>query len=105
QQWSNVGRSELRPREFPRATECLRQEGRTAHASAEEAMEETLRILHEVYADTAEQVMAMPVHPGRKSASERFPGAVETYTMEALMRDRKALQSGTSHYLGQNFAK
>src|SRR5439155_4138280 len=70
-----------------------------------EAQEETLRILHAVYADTAENVLAMPVHPGRKTAAERFPGAVETYTIEALMRDRKALQAGTSHYLGQNFAR
>src|SRR3989441_3413050 len=104
-QWANVVRWELRPRLFLRTTEFLWQEGHTAHSSPDEAIEETLRILHEVYADAAEQVMAMPVHPGRKSASERFPGAVETYTMEALMRDRKALQAGTSHYLGQNFAK
>jgi prolyl-tRNA synthetase len=104
-QWCNIVRWELRPRLFLRTTEFLWQEGHTAHATAEEAQEETLRILHEVYADAAENVLAMPVHPGRKSAAERFPGAVETYTMEALMRDRKALQAGTSHYLGQNFAK
>ncbi|MFP5225930.1 MAG: proline--tRNA ligase [Actinomycetota bacterium] len=104
-QWANVVRWEMRPRVFLRTTEFLWQEGHTAHETADEAIEETLRILHEVYVDTAEQVMAMPVLPGRKSANERFPGAVETYTMEALMGDRKALQAGTSHYLGQNFSK
>jgi prolyl-tRNA synthetase len=104
-QWANVFRNEMRTRVFLRTTEFLWQEGHTAHETAQEAIEETLKILAEVYVDTAEQVMAMPVHPGRKSAAERFPGAVETYTMEALMRDGKALQAGTSHYLGQNFAK
>src|SRR5256714_3653847 len=104
-QWCNVVRWELRPRLFLRTTEFLWQEGHTAHETAQEAMEETLRILHEVYLDAYEKVMAIPPHPGRKSAAERFPGAVETYTLEALMRDRKALQSCTSHYLGQNFAK
>jgi prolyl-tRNA synthetase len=104
-QWCNIVRWELRPRLFLRTTEFLWQEGHTAHATADEAMEETLRILHEVYLPSYEEVMAIPVHAGRKSASERFPGAVETYTLESLMRDRKALQSCTSHYLGQNFAQ
>src|SRR5437764_3417904 len=104
-QWANVVRWEMRPRLFLRTTEVLWQEGHTAHETADQAMQETLMILHEVYLDAYEKVMAVPPHPGRKSASERFPGAVETYTLEALMRDRKALQSCTSHYLGQNFAK
>ena len=104
-QWANIVRWELRPRLFLRTSEFLWQEGHTAHASEAEALEEALRILHEVYADTAEQVLAMPVLRGRKSASERFPGAVETFTIEALMRDGKALQAGTSHYLGQNFSR
>lgn len=104
-QWANVIRWELRPRVFLRTTEFLWQEGHTAHETAEEAIAESLRIMHEVYVDTAERVMAMPVIPGRKTANERFPGAVETYTMEALMGDRKALQAGTSHYLGKNFSK
>jgi prolyl-tRNA synthetase len=90
---------------FLRTTEFLWQEGHTAHETSEEAMEETLRILNDVYLESYEQVMAIPPYAGRKSAAERFPGAVETYTLEALMRDRKALQSCTSHYLGQNFAK
>jgi prolyl-tRNA synthetase len=104
-QWANVVRWELRPRVFLRTTEFLWQEGHTAHETEEEAVEETLRILHEVYLDAVENVLAIPSHPGRKSAAERFAGAVETYTLEALMRDRKALQAGTSHYLGQNFAR
>jgi prolyl-tRNA synthetase len=104
-QWCNVVRWELRPRLFLRTTEFLWQEGHTAHETAEEAQEEALRILHEVYADTVENVLAVPVARGRKTATERFPGAVETYTLEAMMRDRKALQAGTSHYLGQNFAR
>lgn len=104
-QWANVVRWEMRTRMFLRTTEFLWQEGHTAHETAEEAIAESLQILEDVYAQTAEEVMAMPVHRGRKSAAERFPGAVETYTMEALMRDGKALQAGTSHYLGQNFAK
>ena len=103
-QWANVVRWELRPRLFLRTTEFLWQEGHTAHETSDEAWEETLRML-EVYREVAEDVMAMPVHKGRKTASERFPGAVETLTIEALMRDRKALQSGTSHYLGTNFAE
>ncbi len=104
-QWANVFRWELRPRVFLRTTEFLWQEGHTAHETAAEAMAETLRVLHEVYVDTAREILRIPVIPGRKSAAERFPGAVETYTMEALMRDGKALQAGTSHYLGQNFAR
>jgi len=102
-QWANVVRWELRTRLFLRTTEFLWQEGHTAHETKEEAWEETLRML-DVYRQVAEDVMAVPVHMGRKTASERFPGADETLAIEALMRDRKALQSGTSHYLGQNFA-
>jgi prolyl-tRNA synthetase len=102
-QWANVVRWELRTRLFLRTTEFLWQEGHTAHETREEAWEETLRML-EVYRQVAEDVMAVPVHMGRKTASERFPGADETFAIEALMRDRKALQSGTSHFLGQNFA-
>jgi prolyl-tRNA synthetase len=104
-QWANIVRWELRPRVFLRTTEFLWQEGHTAHETAEEAVAESRRILLDVYRDAIEKVLAIPVHVGRKSASERFPGAVETLTLEALMRDRKALQGGTSHYLGQNFAK
>jgi prolyl-tRNA synthetase len=104
-QWANVVRWELRPRVFLRTTEFLWQEGHTAHESEEEAVAETLTILHEVYADTIENLLAIPVLRGRKSESERFPGAVETYTLEALMRDGKALQAATSHYLGQGFAR
>jgi prolyl-tRNA synthetase len=103
-QWANVVRWELRPRLFLRTTEFLWQEGHTAHETQEEAWEEAKRML-EVYRQVAEDVMAMPVLLGRKTSAERFPGAVETFTIEALMRDRKALQAGTSHYLGQNFAK
>ena len=104
-QWCNVVRWELRPRVFLRTTEFLWQEGHTAHETAEEAIAESKRILLEVYRDAAEKVLGLPVKVGRKSEAERFPGAVETLTMEGLMRDRKALQAGTSHYLGQNFAK
>ncbi len=104
-QWANVVRWELRPRLFLRTTEFLWQEGHTAHETAEEAIAEARMILLDVYRTVAEDVMAMPVRTGRKSAAERFAGAVETLTIEALMRDRKALQAGTSHYLGQNFAK
>jgi prolyl-tRNA synthetase len=104
-QWANVVRWEMRPRVFLRTTEFLWQEGHTAHATEAEAMSEALMILHDVYAATVEDVLAIPVHKGRKTAAERFPGAVETLCMEALMRDRKALQAGTSHYLGQNFSK
>ena len=104
-QWANVVRWELRPRLFLRTTEFLWQEGHTAHETEEEAVAETLTILHDVYADTLENLLAIPVLRGRKSESERFPGAVETYTLEALMRDGKALQAATSHYLGQGFAR
>jgi prolyl-tRNA synthetase len=104
-QWANVVRWELRPRLFLRTTEFLWQEGHTAHETADEAIVEARRILFDVYLDAVQNVLAMPVHVGRKSASERFAGAVETYTLEGMMRDRKALQAGTSHYLGQNFAK
>jgi len=103
-QWANVVRWEMRPRMFLRTTEFLWQEGHTAHATEPEAREETRRML-EVYAEFAESCMAMPVIRGRKSESERFPGAVETYAIEAMMQDRKALQAGTSHFLGQNFAR
>ncbi len=103
-QWANVVRWELRPRLFLRTTEFLWQEGHTAHETREEAWDETKRML-DVYRQVVEDVMAVPVHMGRKSAAERFPGAVETLTIEALMRDRKALQAGTSHYLGENFAR
>jgi prolyl-tRNA synthetase len=102
-QWCNVVRWEMRTRLFLRTTEFLWQEGHTAHATREEAVEEALRMLG-VYREVIEDVLAIPVLPGRKSESERFPGAVETFTHEALMRDRKALQCGTSHFLGQNFA-
>jgi prolyl-tRNA synthetase len=104
-QWANVVRWELRPRLFLRTTEFLWQEGHTAHETEAEAVAETLTILHDVYADTIENVLAIPVLRGRKSESERFPGAVETYALEALMRDGKALQAATSHYLGQGFAR
>jgi prolyl-tRNA synthetase len=103
-QWANVVRWEMRTRMFLRTTEFLWQEGHTAHATEAEAREETLRML-DVYADFAEHYMAMPVIKGEKSAAERFPGAVATYTIEAMMQDRKALQAGTSHFLGQNFAR
>lgn len=103
-QWANVVRWEMRTRLFLRTAEFLWQEGHTAHASREEAIEEAER-MHEVYATFAENYMAMPVIRGVKSESERFAGALETYTIEALMQDGKALQAGTSHFLGQNFAK
>jgi len=103
-QWANVVRWEMRPRLFLRTTEFLWQEGHTAHETRDEAWAETLRML-DVYRDVVEDVMAIPVHKGRKTEAERFPGAVETLCIEALMRDRKALQSGTSHYLGKNFAE
>jgi prolyl-tRNA synthetase len=103
-QWCNIMRWELRTRLFLRTSEFLWQEGHTAHETAEEAQEETLRIL-ELYRRFHEDYLAMPVIPGRKSESEKFPGAVRTYSIEAMMQDRKALQAGTSHNLGQNFAK
>ena len=103
-QWANVVRWEMRTRLFLRTMEFLWQEGHTAHATEQEAIDETLTIL-DVYATFAEEFMAVPVLKGVKTASERFAGAVETYCIEALMQDGKALQAGTSHFLGQNFAK
>jgi len=103
-QWANIIRWELRPRLFLRTTEFLWQEGHTAHETADEARAEAKQML-EAYRQVAEDEMAMPVYLGRKTPAERFPGAEETLTIEALMRDAKALQAGTSHYLGQNFAR
>ncbi|MDE5913827.1 MAG: proline--tRNA ligase [Muribaculaceae bacterium] len=103
-QWANVMRWEMRTRMFLRTAEFLWQEGHTAHATAEEAHAETVKMLN-VYGEFAEKYMAVPVVKGVKSANERFAGALETYTIEAMMQDGKALQSGTSHFLGQNFAK
>ena len=103
-QWANVVRWEMRTRLFLRTAEFLWQEGHTAHATREEAIEETERMVH-VYEKFAQEYMAVPVVVGLKSANERFAGAVETYCIEALMQDGKALQAGTSHFLGQNFAK
>jgi prolyl-tRNA synthetase len=103
-QWANVVRWEMRTRLFLRTTEFLWQEGHTAHATAQEAIAETEQML-DIYADFAENYMAMPVVRGVKSPAERFAGAVDTYCIEALMQDGKALQAGTSHFLGQNFAK
>mgnify|MGYP003417443980 FL=1 len=103
-QWANVFRWEMRTRMFLRTAEFLWQEGHTAHATKEEAMEEAVKMLN-VYSDFAEKYMAVPVIKGVKTANERFAGALETYTSEAMMQDGKALQSGTSHFLGQNFAK
>src|SRR5882757_5738681 len=103
-QWANVVRWEMRTRLFLRTAEFLWQEGHTAHASEAEALEETYRML-DVYADFAENVMAVPVIRGKKTPGERFAGALETLCIEGMMQDGKALQMGTSHYLGQNFAK
>ncbi|MCH2113724.1 MAG: proline--tRNA ligase [Pirellulales bacterium] len=103
-QWANVVRWELRSRMFLRTTEFLWQEGHTVHATEEEARKET-RLMLDVYADFAENVMGMPVIKGEKTEGERFPGAVATYSIEALMQDGKALQAGTAHFLGQNFSK
>lgn len=103
-QWANVMRWEMRTRMFLRTAEFLWQEGHTAHATKEEALEEVIKMIN-VYADFAENYMAVPVIKGVKSANERFAGALDTYTIEAMMQDGKALQSGTSHFLGQNFAK
>jgi len=103
-QWANVVRWEMRTRLFLRTTEFLWQEGHTAHATKEEAIEETLKMLN-VYENFAQQYMALPVIKGKKTPFERFAGAVDTYCIEALMQDGKALQAGTSHFLGQNFAK
>src|SRR5687767_12931383 len=103
-QWANVVRWEMRTRLFLRTTEFLWQEGHTAHSTADEAVKETVQMLN-VYSQFAEEFMAMPIVKGRKSEGERFPGAVDTYCIEAMMQDGKALQAGTSHFLGQNFAK
>lgn len=103
-QWANVVRWEMRTRLFLRTTEFLWQEGHTAHSTAQEAIEETEKML-DVYADFAENFMAVPVVKGKKTPTERFAGALDTYCIEALMQDGKALQAGTSHFLGQNFAK
>ncbi len=103
-QWANVMRWEMRTRMFLRTAEFLWQEGHTAHETKEEALEEAIKMLN-VYANFAEKYMAVPVIKGVKSANERFAGAIETFTIEAMMQDGKALQSGTSHFLGQNFAK
>ena len=103
-QWANVFRWEMRTRLFLRTAEFLWQEGHTAHATKEEAEAKAIEMLN-VYADFAEKYMAVPVVKGVKTANERFAGALETYTIEAMMQDGKALQSGTSHFLGQNFAK
>lgn len=103
-QWANVVRWEMRTRLFLRTAEFLWQEGHTAHATSEEAMAEARQML-DVYAEFAEKTLAVPVIRGRKTESERFAGALDTFTIEALMQDGKALQAGTSHFLGQNFAK
>ncbi|MBU0690306.1 proline--tRNA ligase [bacterium] len=103
-QWANIYRWEMRTRLFLRTAEFLWQEGHTAHATAEEAVEETIKMLH-VYRTFAQDYMAMPVIHGLKSEGQKFPGAINTYCIEAMMQDKKALQAGTSHFLGQNFAK
>ena len=103
-QWANVMRWEMRTRIFLRTSEFLWQEGHTVHATAEEAVDETLKML-DVYEDFVENYLAVPVSKGLKTREEKFPGAEQTYTIEALMQDGKALQAGTSHFLGQNFAK
>jgi len=103
-QWANVVRWEMRTRIFLRTSEFLWQEGHTVHTTAEEAIERTLMML-DIYARLAEEYMAIPVIKGRKTVSERFPGAVDTFSIEAMMQDCKALQAGTSHFLGQNFAR
>ena len=103
-QWANVVRWEMRTRLFLRTSEFLWQEGHTVHESKEDALEETYRML-DVYAKFAEEYLAIPVIKGEKTESERFPGALNTFSIEAMMQDRKALQAGTSHFLGQNFAK
>ncbi|MEO0454061.1 MAG: proline--tRNA ligase [Verrucomicrobiota bacterium] len=103
-QWANVVRWEMRPRLFLRTAEFLWQEGHTAHETEEEAFTETKQML-KIYAEFARKVLAIPVYEGEKSESERFPGAVQTLCIEAMVQDRKAVQAGTSHYLGQNFSK
>src|SRR6185503_16791719 len=104
-QWANVMRWEMRTRPFLRTTEFLWQEGHTVHATEAEAERETLLILHDVYADFVEREMAVPVLKGLKTEKEKFPGALRSYCIEAMMQDGRALQTGTSHNLGQNFAK
>lgn len=103
-QWANIVRWEMRTRLFLRTTEFLWQEGHTAHATSEDALEETLKIL-DIYSDFARNFLAIPVYKGLKTENERFAGAVDTYCIEAMMQDGKALQAGTSHFLGQNFAR
>ena len=103
-QWCSVMRWEKRPRLFLRTSEFLWQEGHTAHATKEEAIEETMRML-EIYRRIMQEELALPVLHGEKSINERFPGADNTYSCEAMMGDKKALQAGTSHFLGQNFAR
>jgi prolyl-tRNA synthetase len=103
-QWANVVRWEMRTRIFLRTTEFLWQEGHTAHTTSEEAVQRA-RLMLDVYTSLAEEYLAMPVIRGEKTPAERFPGAVQTFSIEAMMQDRKALQAGTSHFLGQNFAK
>jgi prolyl-tRNA synthetase len=103
-QWANVMRWEMRPRLFLRTAEFLWQEGHTAHETAEEAMVET-KLMHKVYADFLREFLAIPAIPGEKTPRERFPGALNTFTVEAMVQDRKAIQAGTSHFLGQNFSK
>jgi prolyl-tRNA synthetase len=103
-QWANVVRWEMRPRLFLRTAEFLWQEGHTVHATAEEAIEET-KLMLKTYADFAENWLAMPVLRGEKTEAERFPGAESTLCIEAMMQDRKALQAGTSHFLGKTFPK
>ena len=104
-QWANVVRWEMRTRPFLRTSEFLWQEGHTAHVNEKEAEAETLNVLNKIYADFAERVLAVPVIVGQKSEKEKFAGALRTYAIEAMMQDGKALQMGTSHNLGQNFAK
>src|SRR5437764_924811 len=104
-QWANVVRWELRTRLFLRSSEFLWQEGHTAHATFEDARNYAVRILHEAYEDFMVQVLALPVYVGRKTSAERFPGAINSMTLEGMMADGKALQMGTSHELGQNFAR
>jgi prolyl-tRNA synthetase len=103
-QWANVVRWEMRPRILLRTAEFLWQEGHTAHETYQQAMDETL-LIHKVYQEFVEEALAVPVIPGEKPPNERFPGAVNSFTIEAMMQDGRALQAGTSHYLGQNFAK
>ena len=103
-QWANVMRWEMRPRLFLRTSEFLWQEGHTAHETREEAITET-KLIHQLYEDFLRDHLAIPVVPGEKTEVERFPGAEMTFTIEAMVQDKKAIQAGTSHYLGQKFAK